>query len=219
PPPPPSKITSTRLQKLSCHFHSFNMKLLLFLLGAVTVAGAIFFSKILQKQEKEEILHKLPFLANCSKEVIRDFFSITKNKTLMKKDKEERMREWAEARGNSTLGLYTNYIKEMEFKMEAAIKILKLVTVELPEMLHKFHEAREDMRMTGEQEQKRMLHIMDSYSLATSQAFIHLIDIYYPNVVNANQRKPFTPSPRKRENSNKGTNGQKTKIPIEMRAL
>ncbi|GMS86954.1 hypothetical protein PENTCL1PPCAC_9129, partial [Pristionchus entomophagus] len=93
------------------------------------------------------------------------------------------------------------------------------VTVELPEMLPKFHEAREEMRMTGEEEQKRMLHIMDSYSLATSQAFIHLKDIYYPNGVNANQRKPLTSSPRKRENSNKGTNGQKTKIPIEMRAL
>ncbi|GMS86841.1 hypothetical protein PENTCL1PPCAC_9016, partial [Pristionchus entomophagus] len=130
------------LQKLSCHFHSFDMKLLRFLLGAVTVASAIFFSK---KQEKEEILHKLPFLSNCSKEVIREFLSITKNKTLMKKDKEERMREWAEARGNSTLVSRTNYIKDMEFKMEVAIKILKLVTVELPEMLHKFHEAREDM--------------------------------------------------------------------------
>ncbi|GMS94899.1 hypothetical protein PENTCL1PPCAC_17074, partial [Pristionchus entomophagus] len=220
PPPPPSKITTTRLQKLTCHFHSFDMKLALLLLGTLSVADAVFFAKSMQKREKEDFRPKLPFFANCTKEDIRAFFSITKNKTLQKKEVEERVREWAEARGNQTLDLYTNYINDLEFKKEAAFKILKLVTVELPEMLQKFHEARENMTMTGEEEEKRMLHIIDSYSLATRQAFIHLIGIYYPKGVSDNKRKPFIPSPRKNgENRNKGPYGQKVKIPIEEEAL
>lgn len=45
--------------------------------------------------------------------------------------------------------------------------------------------------LSGEDEEKRMLRILDSYSTATRNAFVYLISQHYPRSINDNKRKPF----------------------------
>ncbi|GMR47268.1 hypothetical protein PMAYCL1PPCAC_17463 [Pristionchus mayeri] len=198
------------------------MRQAVFLLVALTLADAVFFAKSMQKKEKkEEFRPKLPFFANCTSEEIREFFSITRNKSLPKKEVEERTREWAEERGNETLVVYTEYIAELKKRKENAFLVLKQVFNKLPEMLERYDEAREDMDITGEEEEKKLARILNAYSLETRNAFVYLITHHYPRGVNDTKRKPFIPSPRKNgENRNKGPYGKKEeKIPVEEEAL